>query len=242
MITQALKAKKREILGGKVKHLRREGILPANIYGKKVKSQAVQVNMADFIKVYKKAGETGIINLAVDGSKKPVLIHNVQTDPVSDQAIHADFFQVNLKEKVTTQVPVELSGSSSGEKEGKGVVVQQTDEVEVEALPTDLPEKFEVDLTKLKEVNDAIYIKDISYDKKKVKIESDLDQLIVKLEPPRKEEVVVKEEEVVEEEAPEEEELEKAEVTEGEERKVAEGEKGKKTQTKEDKPSTSQKT
>lgn len=234
MTAQTLKAKKREVLGGKVKYLRREGVLPANIYGKKVKSQAVQVSMADFVKVYKKAGETGIVNLAVDGKKKPVLIHSVQTDPVSDQAIHADFLQVNLKEKITTQVPVELSGTSSGEKEGKGVVIQQIDEVEVEALPTDLPERFEVDLTKLKEVNDAIYVKEISYDKKKVKIESDPSQLIVKLEPPRKEEVTAKEEEVVEEEAPEEEESEKMEVAEGEEEK--------KTGTKEDKPSTSQKT
>ncbi len=100
----------------------------------------------------------------------------------------------------------------------------------MEALPTELPEKFEVDLTKLKEVDDAIYVKDIGYDKKKVTIQSDQGQLIVKLEPPRKEEVVVKEEEVVEEEAPEEEELEKPAVTEKEEEK------------KEEKPSTSEKT
>lgn len=222
MAAQTLNAKKRELVGRRVKQLRREGVLPANIYGKKAKSQAIQVSLADFIKVYKKVGETGIVDLTVDSKKKPALIHSVQLDPVSDNFIHADFLQVNLKEKVTAQVPVELTSASPGEKEGKGIVVQQIDEVEVEALPTNLPEKFEVDLSKLKEVDDAVFIKDISYDKEKVKIESDANRLIVKLEPLRKEEVEPKEEEGVEEEAVEEEPQEKKETDKGEEGKEVE--------------------
>ncbi len=98
MTNQKLKADKRKILGRKVKNLRVEGLLPANIYGKKLKSQAVQVNIDEFNKVFGISGETGLIDLTLSGKKKPVLIHNVQKDPISDMPIHVDFLQVNLKD------------------------------------------------------------------------------------------------------------------------------------------------
>ena len=105
----SIKAEKRKLSGRKVKKLRREGILPANIYGKKTESQQVQVNLSEFLKLYEEAGETSIVELQVNGDKKPVLIHNLQLDPVTDVPLHADFFAVNMKEKVTAQIPVELS-------------------------------------------------------------------------------------------------------------------------------------
>lgn len=192
MQKQSIKAEKRKVIGRKVKTLRREGILPANIYGKKIKSEAVRVNIKDFAEVFSKVGETGLIELVLEGKKRPVLIHNVQTDPITDMAVHADFFQVDLKEKVTAQIPVELTGESSTEKEGKGTVVQYIDEIEVEALPTDLLEKFEIDLTVLKEVDDAVKVEDLKVEKSKVDIKNEPDQIIVKVEPPRKEEEEVK--------------------------------------------------
>ncbi len=206
MATQTLKAQPRKVLGRKVKKLRRDGVLPANIYGKKIKSQAVQVDVSKFDQVFKKAGETGLVDLVLDRKKKPVLIHNVQFNPVTDEPIHADFLQVDLKEKVTAQVPVELNNESPAEKEGKGTVVQYIDEIEVEALPKDLPEKFGVDLSRLKEVNDTFSVKDVEVDVKKVKINNEPEQVVVKVEPPRKVEEVVApaEEEVPEEEAEEE--------------------------------------
>lgn len=198
-----LKAEKRHITGRKVKKLRKDGILPANIYGKKVESLAVQVGMGDFQKVFKDAGETGLVELVVNGNKKPVLIHNVQFDPVTSNPIHADFLQVDLKEKVTAQVPVELVGASPAEKQGLGTVVQYIDEIEVEALPADLPDKFEVDASRLTEVDMAVLVKDLPLDKTKVEIKEDLEQILVKVEPPRKEEVPSPAEETVEEaEAP----------------------------------------
>lgn len=207
-----LEAKVRKITGRKVKTLRKEGLIPANIYGKKVKSQAIQVMALDFKKAYEEAGETGLISLKVQGEKgkaedRAVLVSNVQIDPLSDAAVHVDFRQVDLKEKVTASVPVELVGESPAEKGSLGTVVQYIDEIEVEALPTDLPEKFEVDASGLTEVDQAVFVSDLKYDKAKVEIKNDAGEIIVKVEPPQKEEVVaapVTEEVPVEGEAPKE--------------------------------------
>lgn len=188
MQTQTLKAEQRKILGRKVKTLRREGFLPANIYGKKVKSEAVQVKLDDFDKIFRKVGETGLVDLTVGKKKRPVLIHNVQVDPVTDAVIHADFLHVNLKEKVSAQVPIELSGEAPAEKEGKGTVVQYIDEIGVEALPRDLPEKFEVDLSGFAKIDAQVQVKDLVVDKGKVEIQNEPGQIVVKVEPPRKEE------------------------------------------------------
>ena len=207
-----LEAKVRKITGRKVKTLRKEGLIPANIYGKKVKSQAIQVMALDFKKAYEEAGETGLISLKVQGEKgkaedRAVLVSNVQIDPLSDAAVHVDFRQVDLKEKVTASVPVELVGESPAEKGSLGTVVQYIDEIEVEALPTDLPEKFEVDASGLTEVDQAVFVSDLKYDKAKVEIKNDSGEIVVKVEPPQKEEVVaapVTEEVPVEGEAPKE--------------------------------------
>ena len=186
----SIKAEKRKLSGRKVKKLRREGLLPANIYGKNTKSQQVQVNLSEFLKLYQQAGETSIVELLVNGDKKPVLIHNLQVDPVTDTPLHADFLQVNLKEKVTAQIPVELTGEAPSEKQGLGTVVQYINEIEVEALPTDLPDKFEIDLSKLEAVDDMVQIKDIKVEKGKVELKGEMESIIVKVEPPRKEEEV----------------------------------------------------
>lgn len=199
-----LKAESRKQTGRKVKNLRKEGILPGNVFGKKIKSESVQVVLKDFEEVYKKVGETGLVTLLVGTDKKPVLIHNLQTNPVSDEPVHIDFLQVDLKEKVTAQVPVELVGESPAEKQALGTVVQQMKEVEVEALPTDLPDKFEVNVETLAEVDQAIYVKDLKVDKSKVEVKEDGEAIVAKVEPPQKEEVVAApvEAAVVEGEAP----------------------------------------
>jgi large subunit ribosomal protein L25 len=191
MDKQILKAETRKVLGRKVKNLRKQGILPGNVYGKKIKSEAVQVSLKDFEKVYKEVGETGLLSLKVGNSDKPVLVHNVQTNPVTGDIIHVDFLQVDLKEKVTAEVPVELTGESPAEKQAIGTVVQQINEIEVEALPTDLPEKFEVSVEGLSEVDQAIFVKDLKVDKSKVEIKADPEAIVAKVEPPQKEEVVV---------------------------------------------------
>ena len=185
-----LAAEKRTLEGRKVKNLRKEGILPGNVYGKKVKSQSVQVNLKDFQKTFKEIGETGLLTLQVGDDEKPVLIHNLQLNPVTDEPVHVDFLQVDLKEKVEADIPVELIGESPAEKQAIGTVVQHINEIKVEALPTDLPEKFEVDVTTLVEVDQSIFVKDLKFDRSKVEIKSDLEAIVAKVEPPQKEEVI----------------------------------------------------
>jgi large subunit ribosomal protein L25 len=214
MANPKLTAKSRKIFGRKVKKLRREGILPANLYGKKVKSQALELPVVDFLKVFKQVGETSLVDLKINSQTRPVLIHNLQVHPVTDEPLHADFHQVSLKEKTTADVPVEIRGDAPAVEQKKGILIQPLDEIEVEALPTDFPEKFVVDISKLEEVDQAITVADLDYDKKKVKILADPGEMVVKINPLEKEEVappppveeVPPEEEVPEEERPPEEE------------------------------------
>lgn len=189
MAKTILKGEKRIVEGRKVRNLRKEGILPGNISGKKVKSESVQVVLKDFEKVYKEVGETGLLTLTIGSSEKPVLIHNLQVNPVSDAPVHVDFLQVDLKEKVEAAIPVELIGESPAEKQALGTVVQYINEIKVEALPTDLPEKFEIDTSKLTEVDQSVTVKDLNYDKNKIEVKTGLDEIVVKVEPPQKEEV-----------------------------------------------------
>lgn len=235
MKSPTLKVDKRKIFGRKVKKLRSEGKLPANIYGKKVKSQAIEVVLSDFENVFKQSGETKIVQLALLSKNIPTLIHNVQLDPVTDAPIHADFLQVDLKEKVTAQVPIELSGESPAEKQGLGTVVQYIDEVEVEALPTDLPEKFEVDLSALDQVDMLVHIKDLVVGKS-VTLKDDADRIIVKIEPPRKEEeeVPVEKEEEVEADVTQMDEEEKE--TPSKEKSAKEGQESKKDKNEPESP------
>src|SRR5262245_30524098 len=119
-----LKVEKRDIFGKKLKKLRKTGVLPGNIYGKDVKSTAVQVALKDFEAVYKQAGETGLVELELGAAKHPVLIHNVQLDYVTHAPLHADFFQVNLKEKVKTMVPVVLINEPKAVTDKVGLMLQ----------------------------------------------------------------------------------------------------------------------
>lgn len=200
-----LTVEKRKITGRKVKALRREGILPANIYGKKEKSLSVQLEAKSFLPVFKEVGETGLIELKVADEKeaRPVLIHNVQFHPVDEIPLHVDFYQVDLKEKVTTKVPVELIGESPAVKDKIGILIQPLSEVEVEALPADLPEKIEVNISGLKAINDAVAVSDVKLPEG-VKVLTEGKEILVKIEPLAKEEVVAPP--PAEEEAPTEEE------------------------------------
>lgn len=208
-----LTAEKRQVFGRKVKTLRGKGLLPANVYGKKIKSMALQVDLKSFLSTFKKSGETGVVDLTLKGEKKmrPVLIHNVQYGPVSDQPLHADFYQVDLKQKVTTEVPVELVGESPAAKEKIGILIQPLTEVEVEALPTELPNKLMLDISGLKEVDNVVTVADLKVPKG-VKVLVSEKEILAKIEPLAKEEEVaplpekeVKAEEEAEEEKPEEE-------------------------------------
>lgn len=156
-----LDVQKREATGKKVRKLRRGGLLPANIYGKDVKSVSVQVPLKEFDKVYKEVHETGLLDVAMGADVRPALIHNVQLDPRTSLPIHADFYQVNLKEKVKTMVPIVPSGEPKAVVDKLGLLLQPLSEIEVEALPEDLPEKIEVNVEALKVVDEQITVSDL---------------------------------------------------------------------------------
>jgi large subunit ribosomal protein L25 len=193
MKREVLNAQKRIVVGRKVKNLRKQDILPGNIYGKKIKSLAVAVAMSEFSDIYRKVGETNLIDLVIKNGKadeRAVLISNVQKNPVSGNPVHVDFRQVDLKEKVAAKIPVELTGEAPAEKQGLGTVVQYLNEVEIEALPTDLPDKFVVDIAKLAEVDQAVLVKELPIDKAKIELKTDAETILIKVEPPQKEEEV----------------------------------------------------
>src|SRR3990170_4583936 len=177
----SLSAQKRTVLGRKVKTLRREGVIPAHVFGHKVKTIHVQVKAGEFDKVFEKTGETGIIDLAVDGEKRPVLVKNVQTHPVSDSPLHIDFYQVNLAEKVKVDVPLEIIGEAPAVHKKIGLLLTPVTELEVEALPADIPEKIEIDISKLVNVGDEVKVKDLAVNKSKVEILTDKELVVVQI-------------------------------------------------------------
>jgi len=166
-----LSAETRELMGRKTGRLRLSGILPGNIYGNKLESCSVQVNAKEFAKVFAETGETGLIDLMVDGEKRPVLVHDISYDPMTSALVHVDFHQVNLKEEVTANVPVELTGESPAEKQGLGTVVQVVSEIEVSTLPDNIPSEFTLDISNLTEVDQQITLADLEYDKEHIKID-----------------------------------------------------------------------
>lgn len=192
-----LTVEKRKILGRKVKKLRQEGILPANIYGKGIKSLSVQLQLKDFTPVYQAAGETGIVQVKVDKETKvrPVLIHNVQRDPILEEPLHADFYQVDLKQKITSNIPVVMIGESPATTQKIGILIQALSEVEVEALPTNLPDKFEIDISSLEKIDDAVTAAELKAPAG-VKILTSEKEILAKVEPPTKEEEVKPAEEI----------------------------------------------
>lgn len=184
-----LKAEKRELLGSKVKKLRRLDIIPANVFGHTIESQAIQVSAVEFSRVYKDAGETNLIWLKVEGEDKerPTLIKALTNNPVTGQKLHVDFHQVNLKEKVTANVPVEITGEVQLVKDGLAVLDVNIHEIEVEALPTDIPENITFDISTFVEIGDNLKISDAKIPAG-VTVITDPEKIVVALGAPMKEE------------------------------------------------------
>jgi large subunit ribosomal protein L25 len=182
-----LKAAIRTVLGRKVKQLRKDGLLPATIYGHKFDPVSIQFSLIELEKIFDEIGESGLVELIVDEKTIPVLFRNPQYHPVSGQLIHVDCYKVNLKEKISTMIPIEFIGESLAVKNGN-ILVTVTDEVEVEALPTDLPENIEVDLAVLEDLESVVTVADLKVDRSKIEILTNEEQVVVKVEEPRAEE------------------------------------------------------
>lgn len=159
--TLTLEVKKRAVFGKKLKAVRAQGLLPANIFGENFTSQAITLVFKDFIKIFKKAGETQIVTLTLDGQGLPVLIKKVQRHPVTNLILHVDFRKVDLTKKIETEVPIKLIGESEAVAQNKGVLLKLVESVMVEALPTLIPLAIAVDITRLKELNDEMKVKNL---------------------------------------------------------------------------------
>lgn len=156
-----LKADSREQFGRAVKALREKGVIPAELYGRGIKNEHLAVSQKDFVKVFKKAGESTMIDLVVGGKKHPVMIHDVSVDPVTDEIVSIDFYQVRLDEKIQIKVPVVYIGEAPAVKEKQGVLVKAMNEIKVEALPTEIPQKIEIDLAQLTDIGVDLHISDL---------------------------------------------------------------------------------
>lgn len=165
MTTLELKSKKRTLLGKKVKSLRRGGIIPAVVYGGKEGSIPIELDLKEFSKVFKTAGETTLIKLLVGEKAKNVLIHDIDYDPVFGDVRHVDFYEVKMDEKITTKIPLVFIGDAPAIIDLNGVLVKAMQELEVRALPSDLPRQIEVDISHLKTFDDNILVKDIKLPK-----------------------------------------------------------------------------
>lgn len=191
MTTFELNAAKRTLFGRKTKQLRNKGLVPANIFGKKMDSIAIEIESNVLLDTMRKAGETGLIHLKVKGDDKahPVLVSGYAQDPVFGKMLHVDFHEVDLKQKTTATVPLHAVGESEAVSGGL-ILAMMKNEVDVEALPTDLPDSIEVDISVLKALGDGIHAKDLKIDRSKVTLMIEDEELIATVQEPAKEEVV----------------------------------------------------
>jgi len=194
-----LQAKKRDVTGKPVKKIRQAKGLPAVVYGKGVPNHNIEVSASDFEKAYRETGESTLIDLSIDGGAPvKVLVQDVQHDPLLNQVTHVDFRQVNMKEKLEVSVSLKFVGEAPAVKEQGGILVRSLDEVTVRALPGDLVHEIEIDLSKLKNLNDAVRVKDITPPKGIELIDRPEDIIAIVNEPMTEEELKALEEKPVE--------------------------------------------
>ncbi|MDD5711119.1 MAG: 50S ribosomal protein L25 [Candidatus Colwellbacteria bacterium] len=206
-----LEAQTREILGRRVASLRKQNIIPAELYGNGVENIHLSLKESDFLQIYREAGENTIVNLIVNGEKRPVFVHDVQTDPVSGRVLTADLYQVDLTKKTITHVPLTFVGESPLVESAGGILNKVLDEVEVEALPINIPHEIEVDVSVLDDFNKNIRVADLAGGKD-FEIKTEPETVVASISEPREEE-----KEVVEELSPEDVEVVGKEKPEGEE-------------------------
>lgn len=214
-----LSAKIRKEIGRKTSVLKKSGRIPAVVYGHKINNVLLDVDYKEFQKVYSKAGVNSLIELDVKGEKekKIVLIHELQKDPVTDKFIHIDFFETSSKEEVEVKIPLVFEGVSLAVKDLGGTLVKNISELQIKALPQNLPHEIKVSIDKLNTFEDRVLIKDLVLPKD-VKVSAKPDEIVVSVAQPSKvEEELAKEiEEKVEDVEKVEKEKKKEEVVEEE--------------------------
>jgi large subunit ribosomal protein L25 len=182
-----LSAKIRKKLGKRTKSLKEKGIIPAIVYGAGIKNTVIEVNAAEFKKVFSQTGESSLISLQIDEEKKerPVLINETQKDSLSGKIIHVDFYQPSLKQEVEVAIPLIFEGVALAIKDLGGTLIKEIQEVKVKALPQNLPHDIKVDISSLKTFEDEITIKDLKLPSD-VKVSRGQDEVVALVVPAEK--------------------------------------------------------
>jgi len=198
-----LSVKPRRVLGKKVAALRRQGVTPANVYGRNLESKAVEVETVVLTHLLRSAGRNVIIDLHIEGEDlpRPVMLRAVQREPATSRLLHVDFYQVSLTQKMRTEVPLILVGEAPAVAEFGGILLQSLNSIAVEALPGDIPAHVEVDVSALTQLDDAVHVRELPIDATKVYVMTDAELVVAKVAAPR---LVAAEEEEVAAEAAEE--------------------------------------
>ena len=183
-----LKSEKRTVLGKKVKSLRNDGLIPVVLYGKDFKTQSLSVKKTDLEKVLSKAGTSTIVDLEIEGGDNhKILLHEPQRDAVYSRILHVDFYKVNMKVKIHTEIPLEFVGISAAVEDLEGNLITNKDALEVECLPDDLVNHIEVDISVLKTFEDIIKVEDLEIPAG-IEVQDEKEEIIAQVTPPRSEE------------------------------------------------------
>lgn len=184
---------------GKPRYLRQEGIIPLELYGNGEKNRNLQADHKKVTQILRDYGTTTLIDLVV-GKDKPikVLLREKQLHPVTHSILHLDLYQVNLKEKITSEIPLVFTGQSAAIDDLGGTLIETKNHVEVECLPQDLPHELSVDITKLKTFEDVLHVKDI-ITPTGVEILDETEDVIASVTEPRSEEELAALDEAIEE-------------------------------------------
>jgi large subunit ribosomal protein L25 len=203
----------RSVLGKKVKALRRGGSTPANVYGHRIESQALQIDTVTLTHTLRSLERNAILSLRIEGEKavRPVMVRDIQRNPVTDKIFHVDFYQVSLTERMRADVPLLLIGKAPAVDDFGGILLQSLESITVEALPADMPSHVEVDISVLSELDSSLHVKDLILDPE-LHVLTDTEVVVARVASPRTgvEAGIAEEEAAAAAEKPE-------EVTEGEE-------------------------
>jgi large subunit ribosomal protein L25 len=171
----------RTVLGNSVRKLRKQGLLPAVLYGQNFNSLPIQIDKKTFLKLYKQVGKTNVIDLSVDSQTLPVIVQDLDIDPVFGDVRHVDFLVVNLKQKVKVTVPIQYIGTPIGVKQLGAVLAVNLDELEIEVLPEKIPDFITVDVTNLTNIHDSISVADLLQVAQDYQILNDPETILVSL-------------------------------------------------------------
>jgi large subunit ribosomal protein L25 len=179
-----LTLQRRQVVGKKARRLRKEGLIPGNVYGRGRQSIPVQLNALEFRRALKGHGAATILRLALDGTTDAAVIRHMQHEPVTGALQHIDFMHIEMSEPMRARIPLRLEGEAPAVKSGDGILLHLLEAVEVEALPANLPQAIVLDITPLTEVNQALHVSDARVPGG-VTVLTDPAELVAKIERPR---------------------------------------------------------